>query len=254
MGYITRELRGSVCLLTIDVPPVNALNSQAYFDLYQAMYDCAVDDAVRVVVLTGAGQKAFVAGADVKEFLPLDSDTGAAFSHRNGQVREYIRRFPKPVICAINGVAFGGGCSLALVCDVRIASENAKLSLSAINMGTIEGLVYAAGIGASGTVRKMAYTGEPVTAREALAAGLVDEVVTSEELLPRCMELAEKMAAKPPLALHRAKEVLTIATEQAMADALRQEETRIAALWGTEDKNEAVRAFLEKRTPTFQGK
>lgn len=254
MAYITKELHGSVCVLTVDVPPVNALNSQAYFDLYQAMYDCAVNDTVRVVILTGTGQKAFVAGADVKEFLPLNSETGAVFSRRNGEVREYIRRFPKPVICAINGVAFGGGCSLALVCDVRIASENAKLSLSAINMGTIEGLVYAAGIGASGAVRKMAYTGEPITAREALSAGLVDEVVAPEELLSRCMSLAQKMAAKPPLALRRAKEVLTIAAEQAMDEALHQEETRIATLWGTEDKNEAVHAFLEKRTPEFQGK
>ena len=254
MGDITLCRQGAVGIITIDYPPVNALDSHAYFTLYEIMHDFAIDDEIRVVILTGAGERAFVAGADVKEFVKFSSRTGMVYTKKNAGIRDYTRHFPKPVICAINGLAYGGGCALALVCDIRIACESAKLNLSEINMGIIGAIPYAASIGTSGTVRKMVYSGESITAEEALRVGLVDEVVSQENLMPRCVELAEKMAAKAPMALLKAKEVLVKASESLMQETIDAESEAIRELWGTEDKTEAVQAFLEKRPPVFKGK
>ena len=117
-------------------PPLNALHSDAYAELFETFYELSKDDRIKVIVLTGRGDRAFVAGADVKEFLTLDKNTGPLYTRRNNAVREYIRQYPKPVICAVNGLAYGGGCALALVCDVRIAAERASFSLGEINMGS----------------------------------------------------------------------------------------------------------------------
>ena len=254
MGNVLMSKQGNTGIVTFDYPPVNALDSNAYFALYQILHDFAIDEEIRVVILTGAGEKAFVAGADVREFVKFNRHTGLVYTQKNSGVREYIRHYPKPVICAVNGLAYGGGCALALVCDIRIAAEHAKLNLSEINMGIIGAIPYGASIGASGTVRKLVYSGESITAEQAYYAGLVDEVVPAEELMPRCLALAEKIAAKAPVALRKAKEVLVAATEQLMQDTIDMETAAIGELWDTADKTEAVTAFLEKRKPQFQGR
>ena len=118
MATVLASKQGNIGIVTFDRPPVNALDSRAYFELYEIMHDFAIDDEVRVVIMTGAGEKAFVAGADVREFLKFNSRTGMVYTKKNAGVREYIRHFPKPVICAINGLALGGGCALALVCTL----------------------------------------------------------------------------------------------------------------------------------------
>lgn len=254
MGNVLALKQGNIGIVTLDYPPVNALDSKAYFALYEIMHDFAIDEEVRVVIITGAGKRAFVAGADVREFVKFNSRTGMVYTRKNSGIREYIRHFPKPVICAINGLAYGGGCALALVCDIRIASETAKLNLSEINMGIIGAIPYAASVGAAGTVRKLVYSGESITAEQACRAGLVDEVVSAEELIPRCIALAEKIAAKAPVALQKAKEVLVAASEQLMQKTIDMEAAAIGELWDTQDKTEAVTAFLEKRQPIFHGK
>lgn len=254
MSAIKTNVQDRVATVTLDAPPVNALDSDAYFDLYRAMYNLAVDDAVSVVILTGAGEKAFMAGADVKEFLGFSRRTGTVYTRKNNEVREYIRRFPKPVICAVNGLALGGGCALALTCDIRISCQEARFSLSEINMGILGGIPYAASIMSNGTVRKMVYSGEMISSEEAMRTGLVDEVVSREELMPRCVKLARRIAGKSPIALRKAKEIMITASESLMPTVITAEAAAISDLWDTEDKNEAVSAFLEKRTPAFSGR
>ncbi|MCD6401608.1 MAG: enoyl-CoA hydratase/isomerase family protein [Anaerolineales bacterium] len=252
--YIRVEIDEDIAIVTIDRPPVNALNSSAYGELFEVFYAISKNDAVKVVILTGAGKKVFVAGADVKEFLDFDSETGMSYTKRNNYVREYIRKFNKPVICAINGWAFGGGCALALVCDIRIASQNAKFNLGEINMGILGGSQYIAQLAHFGTACKMVYSGETIGVETALRTGIVDEVVEADKLMERCADLAKKIASKSPLAVKFAKECMNEAQEGSLKDGLKYEEEVLSRLWGTNDAKEAVNAFLEKRNPVFIGK
>ncbi len=252
--YIISEIIDNVAVVTINRPPVNALNSDAYGELYEAFYELSKNSSVHVVVVTGAGEKAFVAGADVKEFLAFDSETGLAYSKRNNNVREYIRRFNKPVICAVNGLAYGGGLALALVCDIRIACEEAKFNLGEINMGILGATQYTAWTAHFGTACKLVYSGESIDAETALRVGIADEVVPRDQLIDRCLSLAKKIAAKPPIAIKLAKQCMIASQEISLEEGLAFEEEALHDLWGTDDKNEAVQAFLEKRKPLFQGK
>lgn len=252
--YIFTQAAGDVAVVTINRPPLNALNSEAYAELYETFYELSKDDRVKIVVLTGQGEKAFVAGADVKEFLGLDGSSGPLYTRRNNAVREYIRRYDKPVICAVNGFAYGGGLALALVCDIRVAAEQASFSLGEINMGILGATQYVARFAHYGTACKLVYTGDPIGADEALRVGIVDEIVPGDKLLERSMELAKKIASKSPPALRAAKRCMVKAQEAGLEDGLRFEERILAELWGTDDKNEAVKAFLEKRKPRFSGR
>lgn len=252
--YIFTQADDNVVVVTINRPPLNALNSEAYAELYETFYELSKDDRVKVVVLTGHGQKAFVAGADVKEFLGLDGQSGPLYTRRNNAVREYIRRYDKPVICAVNGFAYGGGLALALVCDIRIAAEQASFSLGEINMGILGASQYIARFAHYGTACKLVYTGDPIGAVEALRVGIVDEIVSGDKLIEHSTELAKKIASKSPPAIRAAKRCMVKAQESALEEGLRFEEQVLAELWGTDDKNEAVRAFLEKRKPCFTGK
>jgi len=252
--YIFLNVADDVAVVTVDRVPVNALDSEGYGELYEIFYKLSKDDNVKVVVLTGAGEKAFVAGADVKEFINLNSETGLIYTRRNQYVREFIRTYNKPVICAVNGLAYGGGCALALMCDIRIACEEAKFNLGEINMGILGATQYIAKIAHFGTARKLVYSGESIGAEEALRAGIIDEIVSREHLMERSLSLAKKIASKPPLALKYAKKCMIECQKTFLEEGLQFEEEVIASLWGTEDKNEAVEAFLEKREPVFKSK
>ncbi len=252
--YIVSEINDRIAVVTINRPPVNALNSDAYGELFETFYELSKDDSVHVVVLTGAGEKAFVAGADVKEFLAFNSETGLAYSKRNNNVREYIRKFNKPVICAVNGLAYGGGLALALVCDIRIVCEEAKFNLGEINMGILGATQYTAWMSHFGTACKLVYSGESIDAETALRVGIADEIVPKDALMERSIALAGKIAAKPPVAVAMAKQCMIKSQEGSPEAGLAFEEEVLYRLWGTDDKNEAVTAFLEKRKPRFTGK
>lgn len=251
MRNIFIDIADSIAIVTINRPPVNTLNSEAYFEIYEAMYNLSINDDVRVVILTGAGEKSFVAGADVKEFVKFNSETGLIYTKQTNQIREFIRTYNKPIICGINGYSLGGGCILALMCDIRIASENATFALSEINMGILGGTAIISKIATSGVARKMVYSGESIKADEALRIGLVDEVVPFDSLLERCLALAKKISKKSPLAIKEAKACMVKASESSLEESMAFEEKSIRKLWGTQEKNEAISAFLEKREPKF---
>ncbi len=252
--YVYISINDDIAIITINRPPVNALNSETYGELFEIFYKMEKNERIKAVILTGAGERAFAAGADVKEFVPFNSDTGTMYTRRNQHFREYVRNYGKPVICAVNGLALGGGFALALMCDIRIACEEAKFNLGEINMGILGATQYIARMAPSGTARKLVYSGETIDAPEALRAGLIDEIVKKEDLMERSLLLAKKIAAKSPLALKYAKLCMLESEKTFLGEGLIFEEKAIEKLWATEDKTEAVTAFLEKREPVFKKK
>lgn len=252
--YVYINIIDNIGIVTINRPPVNALNSETYGELYEAFYKLHTDNRIKVVILTGAGERAFVAGADIKEFLDLNSETGLIYTQRNQHFREYVRTFSKPIICAINGLAYGGGLSLALMCDIRISCEEAMFNMGEIDMGIVSATQYIASISQSGIARKLVYSGEAIDTKEALIAGIIDEIVDRENLMERCLSLAKKISSKSPFALKYAKKCMLQYSNKLLVEGIAFEEKAIEYLWGTDDKNEAVNSFLEKRDPKFIGK
>ena len=259
MSYQTLlvEVDGRVATVTVNRPDKrNALSSQVRADILMALDFLRDDDAVRVVVFTGAGDKAFVAGADIGEFAertPLEQRE--AMTGR--RVFDEIAAFPKPTIAMINGFCLGGGCELALACDVRIASDAARLGQPEINLGIIPGgggtqrLPRVVG---TGQAMRLILSGEIVDAAEALRMGLVDGVHPAADLRGRTMELARAMAAKSPVALRMAKAAVRAAAEMPLAAGLAYETELFVTCFGSDDKREGVAAFLEKRPAEFTGR
>jgi enoyl-CoA hydratase len=251
------ERRGRVAVLTINRPDkLNALNIATRNEIVAVFDELRADETVRVVVLTGAGEKAFVAGADIGEFAGKTAHQQRAVM-QGMRVFTVIEDFPKPVIAGINGFCLGGGCELALGCDIRIASSNAKLGQPEINLGIIPGgggtqrLTRLVG---EGKAMELILTGKIVPAQDALAMGLVNEVVAPEELEARVMEIANQIAEKSPIALQAAKEAVKTAARANLREGLEREIDLFALCFASEDKEEGVRAFLEKRRPDFKGR
>jgi enoyl-CoA hydratase len=251
------ERDGAVAILTIDRPEKrNALSAAVRAELIAALDELRGDAEVRVLVVTGAGEKAFVAGADIAEFAertPLEQR--AAMTGR--RVFDEIAAFPKPVIAMINGFALGGGCELALACDLRVAADTAKLGQPEINLGIIPGgggtqrLPRVVG---TGQAMRLVLSGEIISAAEALRIGLVDVVHPAAELRERTLEVARGMAAKSPVALQMAKSAIRAAAEMPMAAGLAYETELFATCFASDDKREGVAAFLEKRPASFTGR
>jgi len=246
-----------VATITINRPDkLNALNEPTRSAIVAALDRFEEDPDVRVVILTGAG-KAFVAGADIGEFegrTPVAQHRVMSNPHIN--VFDAADRFPKPIIAAVNGFALGGGCELAMACDLRIASDKAKLGQPEINLGILPGgggtqrLPRLVGLGAA---YKLLYTGEMVTADEALRLGLVDEVVPAAELMTRVKALAAAIAAKSPVALRYIKDAVRASMRAPLDEGLQLERTLFGLVFASEDKVEGVEAFLAKRKPDFKG-
>lgn len=254
---ITVEKRGAVAVLTINRPDkLNALNSKVHAEGVAALDGLRTDDEVRVVVITGTGQKSFVAGADISEFSGQTPVTQRAVFQEKTLFNS-IDVFPKPVIAMINGFCLGGGNELALACDIRVCSENARFGQPEINLGLIPG---GGGtqrltrlIGESRSMELM-LTGDMIDSATALQYGLVTHVFSSEELEAKTMEMATKISEKAPVALQLAKEAVKFASRSNLDEGLRREIDLFAICFSTEDKEEGVSAFLEKRKPNFKGK
>ena len=255
---IRYEPRPPLAIVTLDRPKVlNALNHQSMSELEQIFLEIRGNPDVRVILITGAGDKAFVAGADIRELAALSALDGEQAALRGQQVFGLIENCGKPVIACINGFALGGGCELALACTLRIASSNARLGQPEVKIGIIPGyggtqrLPRLIGKGAA---LKMILTGEPVTAAEALRIGLVDEVVEPEQLLPRAEQLVQTIAAMPPLAIRDCLRAVNSGYDLPLASGLAIEASLFGLACSTSDKAEGTRAFLEKRGPVWTGK
>ncbi len=254
---ITLEKHGSIAVLTINRPDkLNALNSQVHAEGVAALDAMRKDDEVRVLIITGAGERSFIAGADISEFAGKTPVTQRNSFHEKSFFNS-IDSFPKPVIAMVNGFCLGGGNELALACDLRVCSENAKFSQPEINLGIIPGgggtqrLTRLIG---EGRAMEISLTGDMIDAQTALRFGLVNHVYPAAELQEKTMELAAKIAEKAPIALQLAKEAVKFASRSNLDEGLRREVDLFAICFSTEDKEEGVAAFLEKRKPVFKGK
>ena len=251
------ERRHRVALITVNRPEKrNALNIQTRREGAAALEELREDESIGVVVITGAGDKAFIAGADIAEFAGR-----TAITQRDVMLGRSlftaIDAFPKPVIAMINGYCLGGGCELALACDIRIASEKASFGQPEINLGIIPGgggtqrLTRLIG---EGKAMELILTGDIIDAPAALTLGLVNMVVPAADLEARTMEMANRIAEKSPIALRMAKEAVRIASRSNLDEGLRREVDLFALCFSSEDKDEGVKAFLEKRKPAFKGR
>jgi enoyl-CoA hydratase len=256
-NVVLYEARGRVAVVTINRPEKrNALDGQVRCAFIGAIDRARRDDNVRSVIVTGAGDKAFIAGADIGEFEGRSSvDQWRVM--KAPTIFDAVERLPKPVIAAINGYCLGGGMELALACDIRIASSSAKLGQPEVNLGIIPGgggtqrLPRIAGLGAA---LRLILSGEIIAADEALRLRLVEEVVEPAKLLERAVELAELMASKSPVALAAAKEATRAALSLPLDDGLKLETALFQLCFSSADKAEGVRAFLEKRAAEFTGR
>ena len=252
------EREAGVAVLTVQRPQrLNALDARTLDELRQALLDFHNDGSTRCVIVTGAGDKAFVAGADINE-LATDTPEAARRRASAGQrTFDLIEELGKPVIAAVNGFALGGGCELAMACTLRIASDTARFGQPEINLGLIPGF--------AGTQRlprlvgkakamEMILTGAPISASEALAIGLVSRVVPANQLMTEARALAAELATKPPIALRYAIDAINRGLEMPFADGCQLEAALFGMVTTTEDMREGTRAFLEKRKPEFKGR
>lgn len=252
---LSREER--LAVVTINRPPVNALNKQVVDELEEVFDALAAEAGIGAVIVTGSGEKAFVAGADIGEFPSLNSANGERLSRRGQLVFQKIADFPAPVIAAVNGFALGGGLELALVCDIRVVAENARLGLPEVTLGIFPGYGGTQRLPrliAAGKAKELIFTGEMIDAAEAHRLGIADHLVAAGEAVNRAREIAGKILKRGPVAVRLAKQAVNKGLEQTLAEGLKTEAALFAALCDTEDQKEGARAFLEKRPPVFKGK
>jgi len=249
------EKKEGVGIVTLNREDVrNALKAEIRQEISDAVQRAEKDPEVRVVILTGAGRKVFSAGGDIKA---MAANTMWDVMERKPDIFSQIHHLPKPVLAAINGLALGGGCEMALACDFRVGSENARLGQPEINLGIFPGggatqrLQRLVGIGRA---KELIYTGDILDAREAERIGLLNKVFPADELMERTMEIAAKIAAKSPLALKLAKMALNLGMETGLSLGLGYERLARTLAHGSEDRVEGMNAFLEKRKPRFKGR
>ncbi|WP_181305019.1 enoyl-CoA hydratase/isomerase family protein [Rufibacter sp. XAAS-G3-1] len=250
------ENKGGILFITVNRPnKMNALNIETVKEINNAFQEVYDDTEVRGVILTGSGEKAFVAGADISEIAELNEVNGRRFAERGQEVFSLIEECPKPVIAAVNGFALGGGCELAMACHIRVASENARFGQPEVNLGIIPGyggtqrLTQLVG---KGKAMELMMTGDMISAAEAKEVGLVNHVTTLEDLNGKCLEIMQKIVAKAPLAVGMIVDCVN-AWYDKEEHGYQTEANSFSRCCGSEDFKEGTSAFLEKRKPVFKG-
>ena len=255
-GLAHYEIKDQVAIVTIDHPPMNALDTATKEDIGQVFLE--LDDRreeIRAVILRGAGEKAFAAGADIKTFLELRPDTAKRRLSRSHQIYSIVENFQWPVIAAIHGYCLGGGLELALCCDIRYAAESAKLGFPEVNLSVFPGnggtqrALYHMPLG---KLKELVFTGAMIEAREALSYGLLENVVPDGQVMDAAMELANRIISRGPLGVAAAKKTLNRTRDLPLTDGLELESDFWANLAATEDMKEGARAFIEKRKPDYR--
>ncbi|MCC6476537.1 enoyl-CoA hydratase/isomerase family protein [bacterium] len=254
---LTLEFENGIALLTIARPKaLNALSNATLDEMESALDEIERNESARAVVITGSGEKSFVAGADISEIHKLDAKSGLAYSERGNALFYRIETFSRPVVAAVNGFALGGGCELSMACHVRLASEKAKFGQPEIGLGIIPGFGGTQRLPrliGPGRALDLLMTGRMIDAATALAWGLVTEIIAPENLLSRAKELAAQLGAKPRVALTLIREAVRVGVPLEIGDALRVEADLFSKSCGTYDKTEGTAAFLEKREAHFRG-
>ncbi len=253
MSLVKLEIRDRIAIVTLDNPPVNALSSEGQVQIYETFDSLHEQDEVVVAVFTGAGQRAFCAGADIRARLDGDARFPEDHGRRAREAFNSIYECPIPVIGAINGPALGAGLALAASCDYLIASENANFALPEIDVGLMGGARHLGRLFPQGVTRRLHYTADRLPAAEAYRLGAVHKVVPSDQLMDAALEEARVIAAKMPMGIRLAKEGLNMIEWMDLKNGYRFEQTRTAILRKTDDAVEAKRAFLERRAPVFKG-
>jgi enoyl-CoA hydratase len=252
------EKKDNIAIVKINRPDkMNALNSQTMSEIKYAFTELKSDSGTFVVIVTGSGEKAFVAGADIAELHKLDVITGKTFAENGQDIFNLIENLDKPVIAAVNGFALGGGCELALACHIRIASENAKFGQPEVNLGIIPGYGGTQRLTRlinSGRAMEYILTGDMIDANEALRLGLVNKVYPQAELMSKAMEMAKKIVSKGQQAIRLSVKAVNIVDEVSGKEGLNYEASVFSLACGTEDFKEGTKAFLEKRKPEFKNK
>lgn len=252
---IELAIDGLIATVTIDNPPLNVLNDAVLDQLDACVAELSAAPDLRAVIVRAAGEKAFVAGADIRQFPGLTFETGAQLVEKGKRIFDKLEQAPVPTICAIHGYALGGGLELALACDIRIAEEGAMLGLPEVKLGILPGFGGTQRLSrlvGAGKAMELIFSGEPVSAQEAYRIGLVERLVPNGEAYAAAKALAEKIAANAPLAIEKAKRVVRMGLGCTLAEGQRLETQAFAELCMTEDMQEGVQAFLEKRPPAFK--
>ncbi len=255
--FVNYTIEEKIAWVTIDNPPLNALSHTLMDELGSVFKELEENQDVQMVILRGGGERAFAAGADIKQFPSMDSALAEKFSSEGQGIFNQIEDFKGPVIAAIQGFALGGGCELAMACDIRVASEDAKFGQPEVNLALIPGYGGTQRMPRlipTGKAKELIYTGEMIDAMEASRIGLVDRVVKNEDLLDEAKKLATKILTKGPLAIKAAKKAINQGLALPQREGLRLESRYFGELFSTEDKDEGALAFLEKRKPIFKGK
>lgn len=253
---ILKDLQNGILIITINRPDkLNALNKDVLAELEAAIDEVYDKVEIKSAIITGAGQKAFVAGADISEFLSLDGATGKVLAKKGHTIFDKIEHCTKPIVAAVNGFALGGGCELSMACHFRLASDNAKFGQPEVNLGIIPGYggtQRLSSLVGKGKAIELMITGNMITASEALDLGLVNYVTTSEELLPKTISILQLVHAKAPIAVGK---ILALANDAVYdaANGLQKEIEAFGDLFDTQDAKEGAKAFVEKRKPTFIG-